>query len=109
MKTVHCYHCGKQVKLEYKISFREECLHCKADLHICRNCRFYDKLAYNECKESSAEKIQDKEKNNYCEYFDPSSENQGKPQLLEREKLLQSAEALFKKDFQSGDTKNDKL
>lgn len=98
MKTVSCYHCGKQVEIEYKISFRAECLYCKADLHICRNCRFYDEFAYNECKESSAEKTFDKEKNNYCEYFDPSSENSGTSQLSEREKLLKSAEALFKKD-----------
>ena len=99
MKEVCCYSCKKLVKLEYKVSFREECPGCGADLHICFNCRFYDPSAYNECKESSTEKVADKEKNNYCEYFEPSSKKGKNSQALEREQLLKTASALFKKDF----------
>lgn len=98
MKKICCYHCGKLVELEHKISFREECPHCGADLHICRNCCFYDESAYNECKESSAEKVKDKERNNYCEYFEPSSKENKNPSLSSREDLLKTASALFKKD-----------
>ena len=97
MHTVVCYQCSKQVELEHKINFREECLYCHADLHICLNCRFYDESAYNECRESSAEKVKDKEKNNYCEYFDPSHKNT-KSQLTKKDTQLKAAEALFKKD-----------
>ena len=98
MNKVSCYQCNKSVELEHKISFREECPYCRADLHVCFNCRFYDESAYNECKESSAEKVKDKERNNYCEYFEPLHKT-GKPSgLSEKEAQLKAAEALFKKD-----------
>ncbi len=35
------------------------------------NCRFYDETAYNECSEPSAERVVDKEKSNFCDYFSP--------------------------------------
>ncbi len=98
MNKVSCYQCNKLVELEHKISFREECPHCKADLHICFNCRFYDESAYNECKESSAERVRDKERNNYCEYFEPLHKTGDHSGLSEREAQLKAAEALFKKD-----------
>ena len=86
------------MELEHKVSFREECPHCQSDLHICLNCQFYDESAYNECKESSAERVRDKERNNYCEYFDPLNENKNSG-LSDREEQLKKAAALFKKDF----------
>lgn len=98
MNKVSCYQCGKTVKLENKISFREECPHCSTDLHICFNCRFYDKSAYNECRESSAEKVKEKGKNNYCEYFESLCKENNLSGLSGREAQLKAAEALFKKD-----------
>ena len=96
MYILFCYQCNKSTKWEHKISFREECPHCHADLHICLNCQFYDTKAHNECKESSAEPVRDKERNNYCEYFTPSNEkkNSSSP---DRETPLKAAEDLFKK------------
>ncbi|MYE07481.1 MAG: hypothetical protein F4X95_01840 [Oligoflexia bacterium] len=98
MNTVHCHQCSKTTQLEHKVSFREECPHCGSDLHICLNCRFYDKAAYNECKEPSAERVGDKERNNYCEYFDPTEKGK-KSGSLDRAEQLKKAEALFKKNF----------
>ena len=80
------------------MSFREECPHCKADLHVCFNCRFYDESAYNECRESSAEKVEDKERNNYCEYFDSLYKEEKDSGLSKKEAQLKAAEALFKRD-----------
>ncbi len=99
MNTVSCHQCNKQVKLEHKISFREECPYCLADLHICLNCQLYDESAYNECREPSAERVRDKERNNYCEYFDPSGENKKSGSSEERSAQIKAAEALFKKSF----------
>ena len=96
MKKIICFQCKKNLDFDHKISFREECSHCGADLHICFNCRFYDEGAYNECRESSAEKVSVKDRNNYCEYFEPSFADAG-AKALGKEKLLQTAEALFKK------------
>ncbi|MBI4411014.1 MAG: hypothetical protein HY541_00835 [Deltaproteobacteria bacterium] len=38
-------------------------------MHICKNCEFYDRAAYNECSEPQAERVLDKEKSNFCDYF----------------------------------------
>ena len=77
-----------------QIHFRDQCEKCNADLHICKNCTFYDEGAYNECKESSAERVTDKENKNVCEYFKPSTDLTVK---TDKKDLLHQAEALFKK------------
>lgn len=97
MGSISCYQCNKLLDLGNKISFREECPHCSADLHICLNCQFYDESAHNSCREPSAERVKDKERNNYCEYFQLSTENKNSSSS-EREEQLKAAEALFKKD-----------
>lgn len=65
---MQCAFC-QQEYTEKKLPFREECPGCGRDLHICRNCQFYDPGAHHECRESSAENVVDKERANFCEYF----------------------------------------
>jgi hypothetical protein len=77
-----------------KISFRDECDFCGNDLHVCKCCEFYDTKAYNECHEPSADVVKDKERSNYCEYYQPSNKTGAKDK---RDELLSAAEALFKK------------
>lgn len=89
-----CYHCKKSNSIDAKVGFREECLHCKADLHVCKNCDFYDVKSYNECREPSADVVRDKEKFNFCDFFKPSQRD---GQISEKDKLKAAAEALFKK------------
>jgi hypothetical protein len=58
-------------------------------------CTFYDVKAYNECREPSADRIVDKEKANFCDYFKiGSGSNDAEKQ---RQELLAKAQALFKK------------
>ena len=38
---------------------------------MCLNCRFHDPNAYNECRESSAERVRERDRANRCEYFSP--------------------------------------
>ena len=45
------------------------CLSCRKDLKICLNCRFYSKGAHNDCLETSAEPVRDKDRSNFCDYF----------------------------------------
>ena len=33
------------------------------------NCDFYDAGAYNQCREPQAERVLEKEKGNFCDYF----------------------------------------
>ncbi|MBF0341324.1 MAG: hypothetical protein HQL95_10245 [Magnetococcales bacterium] len=39
------------------------------DTRVCLNCRFHDPGSYNECRETVAERIVDKDKANFCEEF----------------------------------------
>ena len=68
---ITCFSCHKTVALEagQKILKNEECSFCYAAMHSCRMCRHYDHSAYNQCREPSAERIVEKEKANYCDYF----------------------------------------
>ncbi len=92
---LHCFHCQKKIEFKDRIGFKEECFHCRSDLHACKNCHFYDKGSYNECKEPSADVVKDKEKANYCEFFQP---NQNGAVVDQKAQLKAAAEALFKKN-----------
>ncbi len=64
-----CASCKKEVTVEGKVGRRDTCPHCGSDLHSCLNCEFYDEGAYNQCRETEAERVTDKEKSNFCDYF----------------------------------------
>lgn len=74
-RKMKCHGCGSEHELAPgdRVRFREECARCSADLHVCRNCTHHDPSVYNECRESSAERILDKERANRCDYFRPGS------------------------------------
>jgi hypothetical protein len=56
-------------------------------------CKFYDQQVYNECRESNAERIVDKEKSNFCDYFSLSD---GKNTEDTKKNLKSAADSLFK-------------
>lgn len=91
---ITCHSCSKESTFLDSISRRDECEYCHADTRCCKNCAFYDKASYNECRETSAEVETDKEKANYCDFF-KAGNNKGSGE--EKEDLLSAAEALFKK------------
>lgn len=94
MIKLNCFACGKENELVDRVGLRDECEHCRADLHVCKNCKFYDPASYNECKETSAEVVRDKEKSNHCDYFVAGD---GKGGDKDKDSMLSAAEALFKK------------
>jgi len=53
---------------------RDECPHCRRDARICYNCRFYDPVAYRECREPQAEWVKEKVTGNFCGYFSASTQ-----------------------------------
>lgn len=91
-----CFVCDVGVELSAggRVGFRDCCESCGADLHSCRNCRFYDPAAYNECRESSAERVTDSERANRCDWFSASDESGGKGT---GSAALSDLDALFKK------------
>ena len=94
--SVTCYKCQKEVQVESNqdISRSEECQHCYTSLRCCHMCKFYDKSAYNECKEPTAERVLDKEKANFCDFFKIANSKSDSDQTQD---LLAQANALFKK------------
>ena len=63
-----CWKCKKEISIEKPVR-GDECPLCHADLHVCRACDFYESGAHNDCRESSAEFVNDKERSNFCDYF----------------------------------------
>jgi len=64
-----CHRCGKELVVEDRVGRREMCPACGVDLHVCLNCRFYDPGVYNTCREPQAERVLEKERANFCDYF----------------------------------------
>lgn len=94
MIQFECFKCGTELKFSERVSIREECESCGEDVHCCKNCRFYDVTAYNECREPSAEVVLEKERANRCEYFEGGGRFKGSDK---KDQLMSAAEALFKK------------
>ena len=80
---------------DFFVGRQTQCPFCGADLHCCMNCSFYDHGAYNDCRELQAERVLDKVRSNFCDFF--NLREQGKssatPAINPKDKL----EALFKK------------
>ena len=64
-----CHSCRKEISMERKVGRQEMCPSCGADLHVCLNCSFYSPGAYNDCREPQAERVVDKRRSNFCDYF----------------------------------------
>ena len=48
---------------------------CRADLRVCLNCQSYDRSVAQQCRERRAEPVLEKDKGNFCEYFDFARRN----------------------------------
>ena len=93
---MNCFHCGRRIELTQRVGFREVCPGCDRSIHVCLNCDFYDPAFNNQCREPQAERVVDKDRANFCEYFRPvkaSEPRRRSPASDTRTKL----EALFKK------------
>lgn len=65
-----CWKCGTSIAdLSLPLSRTDECRACRAELHTCRMCRFYDTSKAKSCAEPVAAEVHDKERANYCDYF----------------------------------------
>jgi hypothetical protein len=94
---VVCFQCHTELIFIDTVGFREECTKCGSDVHVCKNCEHYDPKVYNECKETSADKVRDRDRANYCEYFRARGSASTSAAGKAKNDLLSAAEALFKK------------
>jgi hypothetical protein len=66
-----CWHCAADLaSVDY--SREGACLGCGKQTHCCRNCRFYQRGRPNDCFEPMAEPVGDKQRANFCGYFEPT-------------------------------------
>ena len=93
-----CQACQTEIPLAAgeSVGFRDACDRCRADLHVCLNCDHHDLSAYNECRESNAERILDRDRANRCDYFRPCSGASAAGDG--RTEAMSDLESLFKKD-----------
>jgi ribosomal protein L40E len=67
-----CWKCGASLDgVPMPLSRLSECLSCRAELHVCRQCEFYDTKVAQACREPLAEEVKDKTRANFCEHFYP--------------------------------------
>jgi hypothetical protein len=94
---MRCFACNADLDLASgeRIGFRDSCDRCSADLHACKNCAHHDPSAYNECRESSAERVSDRARANRCDYF-AISDRPGESGGASKGEISE-LEALFKK------------
>ena len=64
-----CWYCGNSIGDEEPLGRSLRCAHCGRDLRVCRHCRFYLPGSRGDCRESSADPPQDKERANFCDWF----------------------------------------
>jgi hypothetical protein len=64
-----CHACLKGLDIKTPVGRREVCPFCGFDLHCCLNCVFYAMGAYNDCREPQAERVVEKNRSNFCDYF----------------------------------------
>lgn len=74
-----------------KIGFRAACIHCGADLHVCKNCRYYAIGKPNDCLVPGTDPVTDRERSNLCEEFKPKTP-------AEEQKSMDKAKRLFGDD-----------
>jgi hypothetical protein len=68
--TRHCWNCGTDWSFTRQPGRNETCEKCGADLKVCLNCVSYDKTVAYECRDRRAEEVAQKDRSNYCEYFE---------------------------------------
>ncbi len=90
-----CWNCGAALTaLDYGRA--DSCRKCGRDTRVCKNCFFYDPVTHNECREPQADRVVDKERANFCDYFRARDAGAG-AQATSRDSMRAAAEALFKK------------
>ncbi len=90
-----CAFCNKVLDINEAVIRSDTCPNCGRDLHCCIQCKFFDPSSYNECKEVSAERVVDKGKANFCEYFLFKGER--KVRSNKQAKAKKALEDLFKR------------
>jgi hypothetical protein len=90
-----CWRCGASLAdLGLPFGRTDECRACRAQVHVCRMCRFYDTSKARQCAEPVADPVLDKERANFCGYFEPAA-GRFKPPGIAAGQARAALDALF--------------
>jgi hypothetical protein len=73
--TRHCHNCGQEWPYDRQPGRSEICEKCSAELHVCLNCARYDRAVAQQCRETRAEPVADKDRANFCDWFEFARRN----------------------------------
>jgi hypothetical protein len=98
-----CWKCGASLGDEpLPLARLAECRACNADLHVCRLCEFYDLRVARKCREPVADEVKDKERANFCDYFQPCPGAYIAPDTLPAQHARNQLDALFGHEEEQG-------
>lgn len=96
-----CHNCGREINTLGSIGRKDECPHCDADMHCCKNCRFFDPGKSNQCNENQADYVKDKSRANFCEFFQADKRvaltKKSSSPTASKDDVKKSFDSLFKK------------
>ncbi|HDQ44922.1 MAG TPA: hypothetical protein ENN17_05400 [bacterium] len=92
-----CHACGKEITFRDRVYRQETCARCGRPVHCCKNCRFYDTGAHQQCREPQAEWVNDKEAANFCDEFFPAAGGASGARLEREAAARKKLDELFKK------------
>lgn len=88
-----CWSCGRELAAA-DYGRETNCLGCGRPTRCCRNCRWFDRSASNQCREPVADPVQEKERPNFCGWFEAASPE--REAADDAEALRKAAEDLFR-------------
>ncbi len=89
----NCYNCGKE--FEVKVYRNTECSSCGKDAKVCLNCRFYSPGSHWDCSESIREAVREKDRANFCDFFELASNFTGNSGKNKEDKAKNAFNSLF--------------
>lgn len=92
----YCHKCGKELLVDVRVTRYDSCDYCGSDLRCCKNCRFHDPSAYNQCRENITEYITDRAAGNACGSFEYVKGNDRIGKSNEVDEAKKKLSSLFK-------------
>ena len=93
--ALDCWKCGAPLaEVIIPVGRTDYCRACRAEVHVCRMCRFFDLSKAKHCAEPIADPVRDKERANFCGYFVPVS-GRFRPPAPVADQALDALKSLF--------------
>lgn len=97
LMRVLCHACSADLEFDEPVGRSACCQRCGSDVRCCLNCRFHDISSYNDCAEPMAERMLEKHRGNFCDYFAPGGLS-GTMAAKSSSEGLSELERLFRKN-----------